>query len=150
MVTLTVRRAIRASPDRLFRAWTTPEQLLLWWGPTGVACIGAQVDLRLGGHYRIGNRLPDGQTIWIAGDFEVVEPPNRLTYTWHLEGTEQLPERVTVQFEPMGELTDVVVTHERIATRPLRDQHEQGWQGCLDGLARYVTGDQAEAAGTGS
>jgi uncharacterized protein YndB with AHSA1/START domain len=147
MVTLTVRRAIRASPERLFQAWTSPEQLRRWWGPAGVTCIDAEVDLRVGGHYRIGNRLPGSQTIWIAGDFEVIEPPHRLIYTWHLEGTEQLPERVTVRFEPMGELTEVVVMHERIATQPLRDQHEHGWQGCLEGLARYVTGDPARSTG---
>lgn len=140
VVTLIVRRTIRASPERLFQAWTEPEHLVRWWGPAGIQCVGAEVDLRVGGRYRIGNRLPDGRTLWIAGEFELIERPNRLRYTWRLEGADQTPEHVTVRFQPVGEDTDVVVTHERIATPAIRDEHERGWTGCLEGLERYVAG----------
>jgi Activator of Hsp90 ATPase homolog 1-like protein len=46
---------------------------------------------------------------------------------------------VTVRFEPRGEVTDVVVRHERIADTSARDQHERGWLDCLDGLEALVT-----------
>ena len=49
-------------------------------------------------------------------------------------------ERVTVTFESCGETTEVIVTHERIPSEPVRDRHEQGWIGCLDGLADYLQG----------
>ena len=138
MITLVVRRTIRATPERLFDAWTTPEQLVEWWGPEGVACIAPSVDLRVGGHYRIGNRMSDGGEIWIAGVFEAVERPHRLTYTWRVEGRDGDPERVTVRFEPRGEDTEVIVTHERVANVTLRDEHARGWNGCLEGLARFI------------
>jgi uncharacterized protein YndB with AHSA1/START domain len=138
METLVVRRTIHASPERLFAAWTDPEQLRAWWGPEGVVCIGAEIDLRPGGRYRIGNRLPDQKVLWIVGEFEVVEPPCRLIYTWRLEGISETAERVTVQFEPQGSSTEVVVTHERIPSRELRDQHHHGWEGCLAGLAKHL------------
>ncbi len=138
METLVVRRTIRASPERLFAAWTEPDQLRAWWGPEGVVCIAAEVDLQPGGHYRIGNRLPDQRVLWIVGEFEVIEPPRRLVYTWQLEGVFATAERVTVQFEPQGAETEVIVTHERIPNRELRDQHQHGWQGCLSGLADYM------------
>src|SRR5258708_17334250 len=86
-ITLLVRRTIPATPARLFAAWTEAEQLREWWGPAGVACIGAEVDLRVGGRYRVGNQFPDGTVLWIAGEFEVVQPPHRLTYTWRGEGS---------------------------------------------------------------
>lgn len=140
MAMLVVRKTIRAAPERLFEAWTQPAHLLKWWGPEGVSCIGAEVDLHVGGRYRIGNRLPDGTVLWIAGEFEVIEPPHRLTYTWQLEGISGNPERITVRFEPQGGATEVIVTHERIPNQTLRDQHERGWYGCLDGLARYLNG----------
>jgi uncharacterized protein YndB with AHSA1/START domain len=138
MQTLVVRKTIRATPERLFAAWTAPEQLLKWWGPEGVTCIGAEIDLRVGGGYRIGNRLPNEKILWIVGEFEVVEPPRRLTYTWRLEGISETSERVSVQFEPRGEMTEVVVTHDRIPNEELRDQHLLGWRGCLDGLVEYL------------
>ena len=36
--------------------------------------------------------------------------------------------------------TEVIVTHEHIASEELRKMHEQGWFGCLEGLARFVEG----------
>jgi uncharacterized protein YndB with AHSA1/START domain len=138
MVTLVVRKTIQATPERLFATWTDPEQLREWWGPEGVTCIDPEVDLRVGGRYRIGNRLSDGKILWIGGEFEVVDPPHRLTYTWRLEGAPGGSERVTVRFEPRGAATEVVVTHERIPNETIRDQHAYGWHGCLEGLAEYL------------
>jgi uncharacterized protein YndB with AHSA1/START domain len=137
-LTLIVRRTIRASAARLFSAWTEPAQLKLWWGPESVQCIEAEVDLRVGGRYRIGNRFPDGQVLWISGEFLVIEAPYRLVYTWGLEPLAGEQERVTVRFEQQGEATEVIVMHEGIASAPLRDRHREGWHGCLDGLAEYL------------
>jgi uncharacterized protein YndB with AHSA1/START domain len=94
---------VRASPARVFSAWTDPDQLRRWWGPIGATCPTADVDLRVGGRYRIANRFPDGKTIWIVGEFEVVAPPHRLVYTWRLDPGPERTERVTVSFEPHGD-----------------------------------------------
>jgi uncharacterized protein YndB with AHSA1/START domain len=136
-LSLIVRRTIRASPERVFAAWTEPEQLQRWWGPTGVVCTGAEVDLRVGGRYRIGNRLPDGSQVWISGEFEQITPPHCLVYTWRTED-DAGAERITVRFEAREGATEVIVVHERIASARLRDGHEAGWQGCLEGLDRHV------------
>jgi uncharacterized protein YndB with AHSA1/START domain len=138
MVTLVLRKAIRASAERLFTAWTDPAQLKIWWGPRGVQCTDAEVDLRIGGRYRIANRFPDGKILWITGEFEKIEPPRKLVYTWGLEAQGDSSERVTVQFEPHGDVPEVIVTHELIPDEPLRDRHQQGWVGCLEGLAEYL------------
>jgi uncharacterized protein YndB with AHSA1/START domain len=135
---LVVRRTIRATAARLFEAWTRPAQLKQWWGPDGVVCVEAEIDLRLGGRYRIANRLPDGKILWIAGVFEVIDPPHTLVYTWALEPIAGVSERVTVQFKPQGESTEVIVTHERIPSASIRERHALGWQGCLEGLAKYL------------
>jgi uncharacterized protein YndB with AHSA1/START domain len=140
--TLEVRRTIKATPERLFAAWTDPAQLMAWWGPQGVDCIGAEVDLRTGGRYRIGNQMPDGSRIWIVGTFEIIDRPRLLTYSWLLEGTPSAVERVTVRFEQADGGTEVIVTHEKIPDERLRSQHVYGWAGCLDGLAAYLCADQ--------
>jgi len=140
VVTLVVRKTIRAKAERLFAAWTIPAQLKLWWGPQGVKCIDAEVDLRPGGRYRIANQLPDGKILWITGEFEVIEAPRKLVYTWRVEPETESSERVTVLFEPSGDYTEVVVTHERISSEELRKMHEQGWFGCLESLAKFVEG----------
>lgn len=138
-ISLVVRRMIRAPQERLFSLWTRPEHLKQWWGPPSVTCIGAELDLRVGGRYRIGNRFQDGREVWIAGEFEVISPPHLLTYTWRVDGASGRSERVTVRFEANGANTEVIVVHERIPNKATRAGHEVGWQGCLDGLEQYLT-----------
>ena len=136
---LVVRRTIRAPREEVFAAWTEPRHLIEWWGPTpAVTCPSAEIELRVGGRYRIANRFPDGRLLWIVGEFEVVQPPSLLVFSWQLESLVVRIERVTVAFEARGTATEVIVTHERIADAATRVGHEQGWEGCLEGLARYA------------
>jgi uncharacterized protein YndB with AHSA1/START domain len=146
VVALVVRRVIPASPERLFAAWTMPEQLVRWWGPAAVRCTAAEIDLRVGGGYRLENLLPDGKVLVIVGTFEAIEPPLRLVYSWSIGGPTRTrlatepsvaSERVTVRFEPRGDATEVIVVHERIANADLARGHQDGWEGCLDGLAAH-------------
>lgn len=102
-------------------------------------CVAAEVDLRVGGRYRIGNEMPDKSLLWIEGEFERVEAPRLLVYTWRVGEQPAPTERVTVRFEAAGDGTEVTVLHERIATPALRDRHLAGWNGCLEGLARYFS-----------
>ena len=137
---LVVRRTIRASCDRLFDAWTHAAELVSWWGPRSVRCTAAEVDLRVGGRYRIENLLASGARVTIAGEFTLVDRPHRLAYTWNVTpGEAGTAELVTVRFDARGDsATDVIVTHERIASAAARTSHEEGWVGCLEGLARHA------------
>ena len=137
MTELTIRRMIAAPRARIFAAWTRPELLQQWWGPAGVRCIAAEIDLRTAGAYRIGNELPDGSIVWITGEFELVESPHRLVYSWRI-GDEPVS-RVTVTFVAVtDDSTELQIHHDRVASAAARDGHERGWVGCLDGLERWV------------
>ena len=84
--------------------------------------------------------------LWIAGKFEAIELPNRLVCTWRLESVDGPSERVTVTLEARGPDTEIVVIHERIPNNAMRDMHEQGWIGCLDGLAEFVRSGARDGA----
>lgn len=135
-VSVVIRRIIHAPAERIFDAWTEPDHLRRWWGPAQVECVDAEVDLRIGGGYRIANQFPNGNVVWIAGEFEHVERPHKLVYTWRIGAAPE--SRVTVRFEPCESGTEVIILHERIADAATRDNHEEGWFGCLDGLAEYL------------
>jgi uncharacterized protein YndB with AHSA1/START domain len=137
-IVLVVRRTIRATPERIFEAWTRPEHLRVWWGPRPVTCSDAVVDLRVGGDYRIDNALPDGKTVVIEGTFRRIERPRLLVYTWRMGQGEAHPSLVTVRFEPRGDETEVVIVHENVSNEAARTSHLEGWNGCLDGLETFV------------
>lgn len=135
---LEVTQIISAPPERVFDAWTQPDELRKWWGPSGVYCVAAEIDLQIGGEYRIANQLPDQSVLWIAGEFIVIERPHLLVYTWALEGHDSVAEHVRVAFNEHELGTSVVVTHTRIASPAVREQHEHGWVGCLEGIASHL------------
>ena len=148
---LRISRIVRVTPERAFAAWTDPRQVMQWWGPTGVTCPEAHIDLRVGSEYGIANQFADGRVIWIRGTFEAIEPPHRLVYSWRLDGEphEGLAERVTVTFEPRhGNSTEIVVLHERVANAQRRRSHEAGWAGCLDGFTTFVESPRARSHST--
>ena len=137
-----VRRVVRGTPADVFRAWTEPDQIRTWWGPAGVTCQDCTVDLRVGGAYRIANRMPDNSILWISGEFLRIEPPDLIEYTWRRgdQSATESAERVMVRFVAREEGTEVVVAHSRIATPANYASHDLGWQGCLDGLAALFEG----------
>ncbi len=135
-----LRRTFSAPRGKVFRAWTDPEELKRWWGPDGYATPSAEVDLRVGGMYRLGmKKLPDGQIFYLTGTYREVRPPERLVYTWRWEAEPELGETlVTVEFRDLGDATEVVVTHELFLSEKARQDHRKGWSGCLDRLARTL------------
>ena len=140
---LTQARIIRAERALVFKAWTTPELVKRWWGPPPYTCPVAEIDLREGGQYRLANLAPDGETIWISGEFLRVEAQSRLLYTWQLSTHPPGPSLLEVQFRDHAEGTEIVIHHQRFHSLAVRDQHADGWAGCLAKLAALF----AEAGG---
>jgi uncharacterized protein YndB with AHSA1/START domain len=136
-----LRRTYPARRDRVFRAWTDPDQLVQWMSPSeGVRVEFAEIDLRVGGRYRIGYRTPNGLVV-VGGAFAHVAVPEKLAYTWVWEppledaGAETL---VTVEFLDREGATELVLTHERFPNRAMRDRHAHGWTGVLESMAAFV------------
>jgi len=70
-----------APRELVFKAWTEPEHLKQWWGPRGFTNPVCDVDLRLGGAWRIVMRGPDGAEYPCQGIYREIVPPERLVFT---------------------------------------------------------------------
>src|SRR2546428_10528241 len=83
---LRISRVFPATRQRTFRAWTDPNELKKWWreGKEFVLTV-AEIDLRVGGVFRIGVESPSGSLHMVRGRFIEVVPPERLGYTWVAE-----------------------------------------------------------------
>jgi uncharacterized protein YndB with AHSA1/START domain len=136
---LEIRRVFQAPVAAVYAAWTQPEAIAHWMGPSD-DCGPAQatVDLRVGGRYRIVMPAPDGETHRVGGMFREVVPERRLVYTWAWESTPERESEVTVEFRPSGEGCEIVLTHRRFFDSDARDRHAGGWNGCLARLARRL------------
>ena len=87
-------------PARLvFQAWTTAELFRRWWVPksAGLNLISCEMDVRVGGGYRLVFRIDASNTMAFFGKYLEVTPPARLVWT-NEEGGEGGPV-TTVTFE---------------------------------------------------
>jgi uncharacterized protein YndB with AHSA1/START domain len=76
---------IHAPRERVFAAWTNPDQLALWWGPKGFANTIEVFDLRPGGHWRFVMHGPDGVDYRNESVFIEITPPERIIFD-HVSG----------------------------------------------------------------
>lgn len=133
-----VRRFVPARPHEVYRAWTEPELVQRWFKPRGGSSAGAEMDVRVGGSYRWGMKLL-GHVYYAVGEYIAVEPPHRLVFTFGWERTllvRLTDSLVTVDLADLGDRTEVVITHERLADRGQRVLHGEGWRVCLRNIER--------------
>jgi len=141
---LTLRRQLKASPDKVFEAWTRPEALKAWFGPGEIVEVPiAEVDLRVGGRYRIVMRAEDGEMHRVGGVYREIVPGRRLRFSWAWESTPERVSQVTVELTPKDGGTLLTLTHEQFFDEAARDRHRYGWTGALDKLAGRFEGQQA-------
>lgn len=134
--TLRYERQFTASPERVFQAWTTEEELNRWSSPSP-ADAQSEIDLRVGGHYSITMEAPDGAKHRVSGVYREVDRPRKLVYTWQWETIPGFPETlVTVEFRLRANGgTEVVLTHEGLPDADARARHEHGWVLSLNKLS---------------
>lgn len=75
-----ISRSFAAPRERVWAAWTTPEQLLQWMGPKGTTGAVLSADVRVGGllHYRMD--VPGGHVMWGRVAYRDITAPSFLSY----------------------------------------------------------------------
>ena len=138
--TLRLSRVFPAPRETVFRAFTDPAMLRQWWGPHGMSCPVAEVDLTVGGAYRLEMKPEEGESVHLAGSYLEIAPPARLRFTWiwqqgDMAGLETV---VTLDFAEHADGTELTLTHEGLPSEDSRGKHEGGWSSCFDCLAAAV------------
>lgn len=145
---LELRRVYSASPTEVFQAFTDPSQLREWFHPPGGSSPSAEIDLRVGGQFRVAmkppfararGRLARDEVVYCVGTYLEVQPPHRLVYTFDWEGLYPVlcgDSVVTVEFHDTGGATELVLRHERLRRGAHRAFHSVGWRSSLRALHR--------------
>jgi uncharacterized protein YndB with AHSA1/START domain len=130
-----VKRSIRASAREIFDAWTDPAAMAQWMTPSGTA--SAEVDLRVGGRFRLV-MSDEHLRIEHTGEYQVIQPPELLVFTWRSEFTGMRDTLVSVRLRERGACeTEIEVTHE-LASEDEATSHAGGWGQLLTGLKAYL------------
>lgn len=144
---LTIQKFVPAPPEKVFDAWVIPQMRKKWWAAqAGMTCDRCEIDAQLGGRYRINMKSPDGGHEYVVvGEFTELNRPTRLAMTWSWEPGSEDPAQpgsfatgttVTIDFEPADGGTHVRLRHTGFTDPAQRDNHNEGWAGCLEQLAR--------------
>jgi uncharacterized protein YndB with AHSA1/START domain len=132
---LTVERTLRAKPQQVWQAWTQAEALKQWFAPADAFKVeAAEVDVRVGGRYRIVMTAPDGEVHDVSGVYREVVPNERLVFTWAWRTTPERESLVTVTLRPAGTGTELTLKHEQLFDEGARDHHREGWIALLGRL----------------
>jgi uncharacterized protein YndB with AHSA1/START domain len=127
-----ITQRIEAPPDIVFAYLTDSRRFVKWMG------VGAQLDARPGGRYRID---VDGEHI-ASGEYQVVEPPRRLVMSWGWEGHPTVPPgstTVEITLTPEKGATVLRLRHLGLPDESERRQHTDGWKLYLSQLAKAPT-----------
>ena len=116
---LVVTRTVNAPARLVFEAWTKAELFRRWWVPKsyGLTLLSCEMDVRVGGQYRLVFRHEDS-TMEFFGTYLEVTPHSRLVWT-NEEGGEGGPV-TTVTFEEKGGKT-LLVMHELYSSKEALD-----------------------------
>ena len=133
-----VRRRMPARRDVVYEAWTTPDGFRHWMCPGDVISAQAELDVHVGGSFRIVMKSPTAEHVH-TGIYQVVEPPAKLVFTWH--ASNHPPTRVIVEFIDLGNESEIVITHEDFTIPDVAKRYEGGWSMIADKLATHLAKD---------
>lgn len=140
---LTLKRRLKARPEKIWRAWTDPAQVVAWWGPGNCEYLAAEIDLRVGGRFRIAFRTdadgkPD-ETHEVGGTYREVVTNEKLVFSWNWVTTPERVSQVTVTLKADGDVTILTLHHEQLFDEATKVGHMRGWTGSLDKLETLFT-----------
>ncbi|MBI5320813.1 SRPBCC domain-containing protein [Bradyrhizobium sp.] len=126
---LTLTRRFRARPEKVWAAWTDPETLIGWFCTTKAkpGTLRAELDVRIGGRYRISFDMESGEHSEVGGVYQEVVPNEKLVFSWAWHSTPERESLVTVAIKPDGAGSLMVFTHEQFFDETARDNHTKGW-----------------------
>lgn len=153
---LVIRHVFDAPVEQVWQAWSDPQQVVCWWGPTGFTSPSAEIDFREGGKFLFCMRPPKewgNQDLYTAGVYTKIVPLERIDFTQMLsdqDGNAIDPTSINMpadfppsipcvlQFKRQGNQTELTVIEYGWAAGQMREMSRMGMEQCLDKLAECL------------
>jgi uncharacterized protein YndB with AHSA1/START domain len=152
-----ITRLFDAPVELVWKAWTDPEYVMRWWGPTGFTSPSCKIDFREGGKFVFHMRAPKdfqgGQDFYTAGVYKKIVPLKLIEFSQGLADKDgnridpvamgmpadfprEIPSALT--FKRVGDKTELTATEYGWTVGQMRDMSEAGMNQCLDKLAEVL------------
>ena len=141
--TVRLHRVLRATPEKVYRAFLEPGAMAKWIPPHGFTCTVHHMDARVGGTFRMSfHNFSSGNGHSFGGEYLELVPNETLRYTDKFEDP-NLPGvlEVTVNLRPVLCGTELNITQSGIPDALPLEMCYLGWQESLSQLAALVEPD---------
>lgn len=138
--TVRFHRVLKAPPERVYRAFTTPEAMAKWIPPHGFTCTVHHMEPRVGGTFKMSfTNFTTQHSHSFGGEYLELIPNELLRYTDKFDDP-NLPGvmQVTVSLKPLSCGTDLSVVQEGTPDVIPVEMCYLGWQESLAQLAMLV------------
>ncbi len=145
MATHTIRlhRVLRASPEKVYRAFLEPDAMVKWVPPNGFVAKVHQIDARVGGTFRMSfTNFANGRSHSFGGEYLELVPHERLRYTDRFDDPGLPGEiQVTVTLRKVSCGTELHIEQTGVPEVIPAEACHLGWQESLVLLAKLVEAD---------
>ena len=134
-----IERHFDVLPGKVWRGWTDPEVVRLWFGsdPAGKV-LAAQLDVRPGGSFEVSFMDSDGTEHTCSGVYADVQPETKLSFSWRWKSEPGVETFVSVLLERRGTGTQMYFEHAQVGSASLHD-YATGWRSTFGKLERALT-----------
>lgn len=138
--TVRLHRVLRAKPEKIYRAFITPEAIAKWIPPYGFTCTVHQMEAKVGGTFRMSfTNFSTGNSHSFGGKYLELVPGEKLRYTDVFDDPNLPGEmQTTITLKPALCGAEIHVVQEGIPEVIPTEMCYLGWQESLEQLAKLV------------
>jgi len=138
--TIRLHRVLAAKPEKVYRAFTTPDAMARWLPPNGFTCTVHQMDAKVGGAFRMSfTNFSTGKSHAFGGKYLELAPGELIRYTDRFDDPNLPGEMVTtVTLKPVSVGTEVTIVQEGVPAAIPPEACYLGWQQSLNHLATLI------------
>ena len=138
--TVKLHRVLRATPERVYRAFIDPDAMVKWLPPNGFTGKVHQIDARVGGTYKMSfTNFSTGKSHSFGGKYLELTPHEKIRYDDKFDDPNLPGEMLTtIELRPVFCGTELKITQEGIPEMIPAEACYLGWQESLMLLAKLV------------
>jgi uncharacterized protein YndB with AHSA1/START domain len=138
--TIRLHRVIRATPEKIYRAFVDPDAMAKWLPPNGFTGKVHQMDAKVGGSYKMSfTNFTTGKSHSFGGRYVELAPHERIRYTDKFDDPNLPGEmQTTIALKPVSSGTELNVVQEGVPAVIPAEACYLGWQESLTLLAKLV------------